>query len=218
MKPSKISVQTMVALALLGGVACREAPTQEETPVEDQARPGSDLRAEPRALTLDESERVSSFDARDQYQLVAALAGAMVAEPERLAGSLETLRRDWQGKRYRWEVAVSPGLCRGPESCVVLPFDHGRSEQRIVQGWLPRLSLDAATHAALRSSCETHALCVVTIEATLAEFVLSAEDPTSLRFDSVAIAAARSAAAGESWVRRKTDPRVAKLRTSSANR
>lgn len=156
-------------------------------------------------------------DARTAYDLAHAITTATSESSLTRAESLERVRRAWQGGRFTWEVAVQPMLCRTAEACTVLPFDHGRAEARIVQGWLPRLRLDEAQHEALMQQCGSRS-CVATIEGTLASFVLSAEDATSLRFDDVRVHAVRDIGDGESWVRRKPDPKVAKLRTRGRSR
>lgn len=155
-------------------------------------------------------------DERSSYALAADVAEAL-SEPSLTRGqSLERVRVDWQGKRYRWDVGVSAPLCR-VGTCNVLPFDHGSSEVRIVQGWLPRLDLSEAVHADLIERCGP-GLCVATVEGTLKSFVLSAEDPTSLTFSDVLVLGVRARGENEAWVRRKADPRVAKLRTRDAGR
>ena len=54
------------------------------------------------------------------------------------------------------------------------------SDRAVVQGWMPRLRLDATTFAGLQSRCAGRARCAVTLEATIADFTLSNEEPTSL--------------------------------------
>ncbi len=63
---------------------------------------------------------------------------------------------------------------------------------------------------------ELDRLCVATVEGTLKSFVLCAEDPTSLAFSDVSVLGVRAPGEKESWVRRKGDPRHAKLRTPDA--
>ena len=155
-------------------------------------------------------------DERSSYALAADVAAAL-SEPSLVRPqALETVRTDWQGKRYQWEAGVSAPLCR-LGACNVFPFDHASAEHRIVAGWLPRLDLSAEVHADLLERCGP-GLCVATVEGTLKTFVFSAEEPTSLTFSDVAVLDVRPRREKESWVRRKADPRVAGLRTPHAGR
>jgi hypothetical protein len=143
-------------------------------------------------------------DDRDQYALLAAVETArghgLVAEPAALAA----VRSDWQGKRVRWTLGFVPVLCPATGACTVLPFDHGRREDRIVQGWLPRLAIDADARRELAERCGPHErTCVVTVEATLRELTLSNDEPTSLTLADVAVHDTRSSRDGESWIRRR---------------
>lgn len=164
-----------------------------------------------------EVAEASVVDPRSAYDLAAAIAHASSEPSLSRAQSLETVAADWRGKRYRWQVGVSAPLCRRAEACNVLPFDYASQEGRIVQGWLPRLSLAEADHADLLARCGP-GLCVATVEATLKTLVLSAEDPTSLSFSEVSVLDVRARGENESWVRRKSDPRLAALRTRAADR
>jgi len=155
-------------------------------------------------------------DERSSFALAADVAGALSEPSLTRAQALETVRTDWQGKRYTWEVGVSAPLCR-LGACNVFPFDHASADDRIVAGWLPRLALSAGVHADLLERCGP-GLCVATVEGTLKTFVFSAEEPTSLTFSDVTVLDVRPRREKESWVRRKADPRVAKLRTRSAGR
>ena len=156
-------------------------------------------------------------DDRSPYDLASAIATAQRGPSLDRAQALESLRADWRGKRYRWQVGVSAPLCSQPDACTVFPFDHASQQTRIVQGWLPRLRLSEAAHDDLLARCGA-GLCVATVEATLSTFVLSVEDPTSLTLSDVTVVDVRARRETESWVRRKADPRVAKLRTSKAAR
>lgn len=171
-----------------------EAPERKE-----KRREKKTLRAERPAPSLDD---------RTAYVLAAEITEALRQPSSTRAQTLESVRSGWQGKRYRWEVGVSTPLCTGPEACNVLPFDHARQGTRIVHGWLPRLRLTAKSHADLLERCGPRS-CVATVEATLSSFVLSSEDPTSLTFSDVELVEVRERHEGESWVRRKVDPRLA---------
>ncbi|MBV1861130.1 MAG: hypothetical protein KUG77_22120 [Nannocystaceae bacterium] len=155
-------------------------------------------------------------DARSSYALAADISKALSEPSLTRAQSLERVRTDWQGKRYRWDVGVSAPLCR-LGACSVFPFDHASVEDRIVAGWLPRLDLSPEVHADLIGRCGSR-LCVATIEGTLKTFVFSPEEPTSLRLSDVSVLGVRARREDESWARRKADPRVAKLRTRNAGR
>jgi len=149
------------------------------------------------------------IDARDQYTLVQEIIAARSRQEPELGTALDTVRHAWQHHRYRWEVALVPTLCRAATSCVAMPFDHLRHpDLQIVQGWLPRLELDADAHAKLLRDCEPHKQCVLTFEGDLDRFVLDTEDPTSLAFANVEIQSVRAAEPSESWIRRARNHRA----------
>lgn len=144
----------------------------------------------------------AASDDRDQYALLATIEATIGDALTRDAGAMAAVRADWEGRRYRWEVAFVPQLCRSPEACHVRPFDHGRlGGRRIQQGWMPQLELDAAEVAAIGKRCAGHRVCVLDIEATLREFVFDPEFATALRFSDVVLHGARDATATESWMR-----------------
>lgn len=156
-----------------------------------------------------EAEASTTIDPRDQYTLVQQIIDARSRQEPELATALDAVRHDWQHRRYRWEVALVPTLCRAATSCVALPFDHLRHpDLQIVQGWLPRLELDTEVHARLLRSCEPHQQCVFTFAGDLDRFVLDAEDPTSLAFANVEIESVRAAEPTESWIRRARNHRA----------
>jgi hypothetical protein len=172
---------------LLLAASCR---ADESTP---EARP---------AATDTAATDTAAADARDQYALLATIEATIGDALTRDAGAMAAVRADWEGRRYRWEVAFVPQLCRSTEACHVRPFDHGRlGGRRIQQGWMPQLELDAAGLAAIGQRCAGHRVCVLDIEATLREFVFDPELATSLRFSDVALHGARDATATESWMR-----------------
>ena len=90
------------------------------------------------------------------------------------------IARKWDGARVTWTVDVIAALCRTREACYALPFDRLGADRAIVQGWMPRLELDPAGFAALRATCGGKSRCPVTVEATIADLVVSPELPTSL--------------------------------------
>ena len=201
-------MRRVLLIALLLGACTRHAPVETGVSAEE-AKP---MKARPSEPKIRAQRPTPGLDARTAYALAEGIGQALSAPSLARAEALETLRKDWQGKRFRWEVGVSVPLCSGPTACNVLPFDHARAEARIVQGWLPRLTLDPSTHADLLARCD-QGLCVATVEGTLSSFVLSPDEPTSLTFSDVEVAYVRARREGESWVRRRTDPRVAGLRT-----
>ncbi|WP_428266490.1 hypothetical protein [Haliangium sp.] len=128
-----------------------------------------------------------TVDARTQYQLATDIATTERMRPDEAAVRLSEIQRDWQGKRYRWQVAVIPALCRAPQRCNVMPFDTGGTDRAIVQGWLPRLDLDDDAFAAIEHSCRGKARCRIEFEGTLSKLVLSTDAFTSLGFHDVEI-------------------------------
>lgn len=202
-----------LAVTLLAGCTSHADVEVAVAIEQDQAEPPKKRRAKKKIRA---QKPAAQRDERSSYALAADVAEALSEPSLTRAQSLESVRADWQGKRYRWDVGVSAPLCR-PGTCNVFPFDHASSEDRIVQGWLPRLELSEAVHADLIERCGL-GVCVATIEGTLKTFALSAEDPTSLTFSDVAVLGVRARRENEAWVRRKADPRVAKLRTRNAGR
>ena len=138
-------------------------------------------------------------NARDQYAFAAAVAAAQRIDLEEDPNAYHRTWTSWNGKRYRWELAYVPLLCRSAEACVMAPFDHARSDERIVQGWLPRLRFDDATHADLQARCQGKKRCIVTVEGTM-KLTLSSQEPTSIAFEQPRIVSSRAAAASESWI------------------
>jgi hypothetical protein len=143
------------------------------------------------------------IDTRDQYAFASALSQAQRSPPEEQEQRYAELRRDYRDKRLSWEVRFSPTLCRSGDRCVVLPFDHARSKERIVQGWLPRLELNAAGFEELERACAPHAACVFRFEGTLEKLIASPELPTSLSFSDVRVVRARAETSSESWGRKQ---------------
>ena len=78
-------------------------------------------------------------------------------------------------------------LCRSAASCHALPFDRLGADRAIVQGWMPRLHLDAASFSALQARCDGRARCPVTVQATVAALALSVDEPTSLTLGDVLV-------------------------------
>lgn len=145
---------------------------------------------------------VVEVDARDQYALLADIEQALGNSLARDAGAMAAVRSAWHEHRVQWSVAVVPMLCRSHTACNVAPFDHGhRPDQRIQQGWMPKLALDEAGHASLLEQCGDRKLCVIRIEATITELVFDPELPTSMSLGDVKVLEARDAAATESWLR-----------------
>jgi hypothetical protein len=99
---------------------------------------------------------------------------------------------------------VTPPLCRRAGACHVVPFDNARAGTRLVEGWLPRLELDAGGKAALDAACAGHAHCVLRFEGHLVDFALSTVLPTRLTFDGVKVLGGRDAAPDERWFARRS--------------
>lgn len=170
---------------LLLAAGCRDA---EPTPESRSAPPETQAVA-------------TEVDPRDQYALLTVLEATLGDALTRDAGRMADVRADWEGRRYRWEVAFVPLLCRSAAACHVRPFDHARlGGRRIQQGWMPQLELDAAGLAELERHCAGRRVCVLDVEATLREFVFDPELATTLRFSEVALHRARDAATTESWM------------------
>lgn len=209
-------MRSLLVLALLLGACTSHA--EVEVSVEEAAEPpvkAKEKRKKARKKKIRAQRPDPTLDDRTAYDLAREITEALHEPSLTRAQTLESVRTDWQGKRYRWEVGVSAPLCTGPEACNVLPFDHASQDERIVHGWLPRLTLTQESHADLVKRCGA-GLCVATIEATLSSFTLSSEDPTSLTFSDVEVENVRPRQDGESWVRRRVDPRVAARKAARA--
>lgn len=180
----------VVFSAALGSGGCSEEPR----------------RAVPPASAVEVNESV--VDPRDQYALARELAQARAMPTPERARTLARARDAWIGRRYRWEVAYEPALCRSSRACVVLPFDHRRhSERRIDAPWLPRLELDESGHRSVTRRCEVFARCILTVEAILQTLQLAPGEPTKVGLADVAVSSVRGAVRGESWARHGREPR-----------
>jgi hypothetical protein len=187
--PRGAALSLALSLAVAALAACDDAPAPAPL-----APPPPAAVAPPPAPT----------DDRDQYQLArdidAALHASQQASQQDGAPTLARTVRAWVDKRISWELRYVPLLCQRPDECFMTPFDHNRFEKRLAQGWLPRLELDAATHADVARRCQGNARCVVRVEARIKTLVISPDDPTSITLDRVALAGARGEREGESWV------------------
>jgi len=123
-----------------------------------------------------------------QRDLAAEIASADKMRKDEAEARYTEIRASWIGKRVRWTVDVLPALCRSAEACHALPFDRMGADRAIVQGWMPRLRLDGATFAGLEARCTGRGRCPVTVEATVSDFTLSADEPTSLTLADVVVA------------------------------
>lgn len=170
--------------------------------------PGTNEQCDEEVAPKFAKTRVSAErDARDQYRLLDQLESVRAIQGDALPTALQKMRQDWQGQRYTWEVGFVPVFCRVAEQCMVAPFDHKlQPDRKIVQGWMPKLELDTATHADLLAQCKPHGQCVFTFDAELAKFTLATDKPTSLAFHDVKISGVRPAGPGESWIRRRLGP------------
>jgi hypothetical protein len=141
------------------------------------------------------------IDARDQYALLADIEGAIGSAIARDAASMAAVRANWQGHRFRWELASVPLFCRSAAACHVAPFDHARfPDRRIHQGWMPQLELDDAGFAELGRLCEGKKVCVIEVEATMRELVFDPELATAVRLADVRLVASRDGQPTESWI------------------
>ncbi|MEM9457003.1 MAG: hypothetical protein AAGF11_22690 [Myxococcota bacterium] len=224
---------TMLAGSMLAGsmtlalTGCHdgEAATPPTTPT-TPTTPTIQSWAEPPVVTAtdDDAERAMApgvgpgVDARDQYALAMAIQTARRTRDDR-AGALARTRQAWIGRRYRWEVAFVPALCGVAGPCVVMPFDHHRERTHpIRQGWLPRLELTADQRAALESTCQAHARCVIELSGQLRQFELSTEQPTSLTLSEIQVHGARAATPSESWIRGMRRPNVRPMPRATTDR
>ena len=124
----------------------------------------------------------------NQYQLARELARAERAARSRDAKTdvLASLRSEWLGNRYRWQVRFVPPLCRLPERCNVAAFDESDpAAKELVQGWMPRLEISESQLAQLQAYCSSREACAFVFEGTLTQFSLSSDLPTSLAFSDV---------------------------------
>ena len=131
----------------------------------------------------------AGVDPRDQVQLAHEIQMVEKSDPEAQEARYADVRRDWLGKRYRWTVSLFPPLCQSLDSCYVVPFQGAHVDEHSVQGWLPRLQLDAAGFSAL-AACRGKTACQVSFEGELSQLVLSPDSLTSLAFSNVTIRSA----------------------------
>jgi hypothetical protein len=137
------------------------------------------------------AEAAPRVDARTQYDLARDIGETERLEPALRARRLDAIRRDWQGKRYRWRAWVIPALCRSADRCNVSPFDRAGADRELVHGWMPRLAMAPTAFAALQEQCADRPRCQIEFEGTLTRLVLSTEHFTSLSFTDVSVAAPR---------------------------
>jgi len=194
---------------LVAAAGCTE-PAPERSPWADVQTPA-------------QRARHAGVDPRDQYALLDAVVAAKGSQLHADPAALARVRGDWIDHRVRWSVGLQPALCRSVGDCVVLPFDHSTRAAPIDQGWLPRLDLDTRARTALRQRCADHQRCVITLEATLSQFELSTELPTSVTLSDVQLLESRNASADESWTvsrrrKRLTDRIVAARAQASRQR
>ena len=185
-----IAIPLLLSAMALLLIACNETPQAKLEPAAKPAQPTA----------------TASVDTRDQYALAHELVSAAKVDPDDDPDAYGRIVRSWEGKRYQWELAVIDVLCRRADSCVVAPFDHNRFEKRVVQGWLPRLELDAAAHAELQRQCQGKTRCIVRVDANMRALTASEAMPTSVTLNDVRILEARAPRQDESWVvtRRKS--------------
>jgi len=155
-------MKTAWILALLTAVACSK---------DDRPTP---------AVGTEHLAAAERRDARSQRDLARDIAGAERLGKDQAAERYGEIRQSWLGKRVTWKLDLVHALCLSAGSCHALPFDRLGADRAIVQGWMPRLRLDAASFATLQGRCAGRARCPVTVEATVAALALSVDEPTSL--------------------------------------
>ncbi|GAB4534069.1 MAG: hypothetical protein Tsb0020_49760 [Haliangiales bacterium] len=185
---NRLSLIPAGALALILTLGATLGPGCESRSHDSGAKSTAAEPGAARAIAPDtDGDQPTALDPRSQYDLAAAIAETEKMRRDDAALALEKLQRDWHGKRYRWTVDVIDGLCKRTDRCNVLPFDTGRGDRHIVQGWMPSLSLTDDTLAAIHDRCEGQKRCTIQFEATLTHLNLSTETFTSLGFDDVEI-------------------------------
>jgi hypothetical protein len=183
MRNSPVCLLPLMMVALLAWPGCKDKP---------KAR-NQDPGQNPGPATLSDAPGTEPVvDSRTQFDLAAAITAA--ERSDEAEDALDRVRRDFQGKRYRWTVYVMPALCPSAERCHVLPFDRAGADRTIMQGWMPRLELDADSFVALRRQCGDQPRCTIELEGTLSRLVLSTESLTSVHFGDVRIVTAPSPA------------------------
>ncbi|MBT8494964.1 MAG: hypothetical protein KJO07_18085, partial [Deltaproteobacteria bacterium] len=101
-----------------------------------------------------------------QYQLIRALAVAE-RDADDVGAALARVRRDWQGRRYRWRAYVVGSLCATPNACNVLVTDRLGADRDVVVGWMPRLHLSGVAHRRLAAGCAGPGRCEIRFEGTM---------------------------------------------------
>ncbi len=157
----------VASLASLASVGCRRR--------RDPAPP-----SEPAAA------RSGPAKAGDQYELARQLETAERADD--VDAAFAALRSRWQSQRIRWRVFRIPALCQSADACHVLPFDRAGADTRIIQGWMPELTITPTELAVIVGACGDRSPCPITIEATLSRLTAGPDRPTSIQLSSVEVA------------------------------
>lgn len=187
------------ALLVLAAVSIAQSGCDRARPSGDPPNREEPGEAVPSHAKPSERARVERSDERDQVQLATALSEARSTSLEEDPDAYGRVVRSWHGRRYRWELAHVPLLCRTPKACYMAPFDHNRIERRALQGWLPRLEMSDAEFAALEAGCKDTRRCIVRIEGTMG-LEASADAPTHVTFTGVRVLGTRAAGDGEAWI------------------
>jgi hypothetical protein len=184
---------TLAALVLFAG--CRNGRESKPRAVAERA-PTTAANSNAARKRNNAAERMSG----DSPELLARqVADAQRGSFDGREDAFVAIRKQWRGRRHRWTMRFLPALCPSASQCHLLPFDHHRFEGRIVQGWLPRLTMPAAQHAQLVERCRGHERCVVSLEATMTELTLSTVEPTAVTLSNLRFVETREARANESW-------------------
>ena len=141
----------------------------------------------PRDHATPAAAHAPTMSAATQLDLARELDAAEASgDPAQLAA----LRARWQGVRVRWTVTRQVALCSKADACHVVPFPLPRPPAVAGHGWLPALGFAPGQFERIASGCGRAASCDLTFEGKLADLVVSAELPTSLRFADVVVVAA----------------------------
>jgi len=130
---------------------------------------------------------IVEIDDRNQYALASAIAKIEQLDPFEAHNAYRDLRKAWIGKHYRWRVFLVSATCQHANQCNVLPFDRAGADKSITQGWMPRVDIDAKTHASILRACDGESPCTVELEGTMAELILSTEQFTRMSFSNATL-------------------------------
>lgn len=165
----------MRLILLVALIGCSRAPTPAAAPtsVASAASVASASAPPTAAAPTSIVSAPPAADPRDQRALAEAIRAADQTDDPHAA--LLKIRRDWIGRRYTWQARYQAILCRSPQTCHVIAFERAQRDRDIVQGWMPRLNLDEASHAALVKRCAKIKRCEIRFRGTLSQLTLAEE-------------------------------------------